>query len=87
MDPFLVIIVGGLALLLVAVVLLGLFYPGSGAEQLDWKSPRALAEREAALDSDDLAQMLDGLNRRRRARGVRELTLDEVQAHRSPRGD
>ena len=39
-DPFAAIMLGGVALLLVALLLLGRFYPGSGAQQLDWR-PRA----------------------------------------------
>jgi hypothetical protein len=80
MDPFVVIIVGGVGLLFVGVVLLGLWYPGAGTEQLDWVSPREHADREAALDSDDVAQMLEAMNVRRRARGERELTLRELTA-------
>lgn len=80
MDPFAAII-GGLVLVLVLGLLaLGLWYPGSGAEVLDWKTPRAHAETEAALDSDDLAQLLEGVNSRRRARGERELTVREIRS-------
>lgn len=80
MDPFAAII-GGLVLVLVLGLLaLGLWYPGSGAEVLDWKTPRAHAATEAALDSDDLAQLLEGVNSRRRARGERELTEREVRS-------
>jgi hypothetical protein len=74
-DPFFVIIGGGVVLLLVGMVVLGLWYPGSGAAQLGWRSPREQAEREAALESDDVAQMLEAANARRRARGEQELTI------------
>ena len=33
MDPFAAIMLGGVALLLVVLLLLGRFYPGSGAKQ------------------------------------------------------
>lgn len=75
MDPFVVIMVGGVGLVVAVVFMLGLLYPGSGADQLGWKSPRAHAEQEAARDSDDLAQLLEGVNGLRRARGAHELHI------------
>jgi hypothetical protein len=78
-DPFVIVIGGLVGLLLLGVVSLGLLYPGSGADVLDWKTPRAHAETEAALESDDVSQMLEGVNARRRARGERELTMSDVE--------
>jgi hypothetical protein len=78
-DPFAAIMLGGVALLVIALVLLGRFYPGSGAEQVDWRPTRS-AELEVQNDIDDLAQMCEAINVRRRARGERELTEEEVQA-------
>lgn len=80
MDPFAAIIGGLVLIMVIGLVALGLWYPGSGAEVLDWKSPRAQAESEAALESDDLAQLLEGVNARRRARGERELTVRELRS-------
>jgi 2,3-bisphosphoglycerate-independent phosphoglycerate mutase len=69
----------------VAILLLGRFHPKSGAEILDWRPARP-PEVEAQGEEDDLAQMLAGVNARRRARGRRELTeaglTAEVQAER-----
>lgn len=73
MDPFTVIILGGLAGLVIALLLLGRFYPGSGADQLDWKPTRS-AEVEIQNEIDDLDQMLEAANERRRRRGQEELT-------------
>jgi hypothetical protein len=87
MDPFTAIIGGLVLVVLLGVIALGVWYPGSGAEQIGWRSPRALAEREAALDADDAAEMLAEINVRRRARGARELTLREVEAHGLPADD
>jgi hypothetical protein len=78
MDPFVVIVVGGLVGLVVGLLLLGRLYPGSGAEQLDWRPTRS-AELEAQNEIDDLEQMLEAANRRRRARGQAELTEDSVR--------
>ena len=79
LDTFAVImtvIVGGM---LVVFVLLGLFYPGSGARQLDWKPTRS-AETEVQNEIDDLDQMLEAANERRRRRGAAELTEDSLHA-------
>lgn len=79
MDPFAVtmgVIVGGV---LIAVVLLGIFYPGSGAAQLDWKPTRS-AEVEYQNEIDDLDQMTEAINRRRRARGEADITEAGVRA-------
>jgi hypothetical protein len=86
MDAFAAIMLGGVALLLCAVVLLGVFYPGSGAEQVGWKSPREHDDAERSLDQEDLAQMLEAANRRRRARGERELTVEGLQMDDDLRG-
>ena len=63
MDPYVVMMVGGVVLLLFALILIGLRYPGSGAEQVGWKSPRAQAEQESVRESEDLAQMLEANER------------------------
>jgi hypothetical protein len=77
-DAFTIIVVGGMAALIVALLLIGQFYPGSGAEVLDWKPTRSL-ETEAELEIDDIAQMLEAQNERRRRRGLPERTLEEFE--------
>ena len=79
MDPFAVIVFGGLAGLVLALVLLGRLAPGSGADQVDWRPTRS-PELEASNEVDDLEQMLEAANRRRRRRGEAELTEDAVRA-------
>src|SRR3954454_25385345 len=69
-------LVGGFLLVL---ILLGLFYPGSGAAQLDWRPTRS-AEQEVQNEIDDLDQMLEAANERRRARGAAELTEEGLHA-------
>ncbi len=76
MDPFVAIILGIVAFVLIAVVALGVFYPGSGAAQVGWRTPREHADAEAARDFEDLEQMLEAANSRRRARGEQELTVE-----------
>ncbi len=58
---------------------IGRWYPGSGAEQIDWRPTRSI-EYEAQLELDDVDQMLEAQNERRRASGRRELTEDGIRA-------
>ena len=78
MDPFAVIMLGLVVVLLLALLALGRWYPGSGAEQLRWRPTRS-PEVEASNEVDDLQQMLDAANERRRARGKPERTLADVE--------
>jgi hypothetical protein len=79
-DPFTLVVVAGLALLVLIFWLLGRYYPGSGLEQLGLQSARELTERREELDAEDLDQMLSAHNARKRARGEREVTAEEVEA-------
>ena len=72
------VIIGIVLLFLLAVVLLGVFYPGSGADQLDWKPTRS-PELEAQNDIDDLAQMQAAINAKRRARGASEISEGQLR--------
>jgi hypothetical protein len=93
-DPFTLIMLGIVGGLLVAFLLLGRFYPGSGAKQLDWRPTRS-PEVELQNEIDDEEQMFEAINARRRARGEDELTEEAVRARvaedlaerRRPRGD
>ena len=78
-DPFGLIVGGALLLLLVAVLLLGLYHPKSGAEILDWRPTRS-PETEIELELDDIDQMLEAQNARRRRRGQAELTEHGLRA-------
>lgn len=77
-DVFVLIIVGGMAALIIALLAIGRFYPGSGADVLDWKPTRSV-ETEVELELDDVAQMLEAQNERRRRRGEQERTLQEIE--------
>jgi hypothetical protein len=76
-DPFALTMLALVCGLVVALLLLGRFYPGSGAKQLDWRPTRSV-EVEIQNEIDDLDQMREAINSRRRARGQAELTEDEV---------
>jgi len=78
-EIFVWVMVGIFGLLFLIVILLGLFYPGSGADQLDWKPTRS-PEVEAQNEVDDIAQMLEATNRRRRKRGEPELTEEGMNS-------
>ncbi|MBV8997953.1 MAG: hypothetical protein JO304_02770 [Solirubrobacterales bacterium] len=80
MDPFTLVVVGGLAALVLVFWLLGRYYPGSGLEQVGLRSARELIERREALEAEDLDQMLAAHNERKRARGEAEVTAEEVEA-------
>jgi hypothetical protein len=77
-DPFAVIIVAGFAALMIWMIVLGKFSAG-GNEQLDWKSAREVTESREALEVEDLAQMLEAHNARRRRRGEAEVTVEELE--------
>jgi hypothetical protein len=70
------VLIGGL---LVWVIFLGLYHPRSGADVLQWRPTRS-PELEAQNEVDDLEQMLQAANERRRARGEPELTEEVMQA-------
>lgn len=75
----------GVGVLVVGIVIVGIFlaigkwYPGSGAEQLDWKPTRSY-EDEAQLELDDVDQMIEAQNERRRRSGRSEISEDQVRA-------
>jgi hypothetical protein len=78
-DPFAVIMLGIVCGLVAALLLLGLFHPRTGAQTLDWKPTRS-PELELQNEIDDLDQMLEAANARRRRRGEPELTEEAVRA-------
>lgn len=87
MDAFLAIVLGSIALALGAFILLGIFNtPGTGSEQLGWKTTHQRDETQAVRDAEDLEQMLEAANVRRRARGEPELTIDGLLADDDLRG-
>jgi hypothetical protein len=67
-----------LALLLVVFLAIGKWYPGSGADVLDWQPTRSY-EDEIRLEIEDIDEMLEASNERRRRTGRPELTEDQVR--------
>ncbi len=79
MDEFSVFVLGMGLVVLAILLAIGKWYPGSGAEQVDWRPTRS-PELEAELELDDVDQMLEAQNARRRRTGRPELTEDDVHA-------
>jgi hypothetical protein len=71
--------VGFLLILFLIFVAIGKYHPVSGAEVLDWKPTRS-PEVEAELELDDVEQMLEAQNARRRADGRVERSEEDVEA-------
>ena len=78
MDEFAWLVTGGLIAGILILLALGKWYPGSGADQVDWKPTRSV-ELEVELELDDVEQMLEANNERRRASGRPELTEDGLR--------
>ncbi|HKF80497.1 MAG TPA: hypothetical protein VKB17_06705 [Thermoleophilaceae bacterium] len=79
MDEFGVIVFGALIALFIVFYALGKYYPGSGAEQVHWRPARS-PELEAQLEVEDVDQMLEAQNQRRRRSGRPVLTEEQVVA-------
>jgi hypothetical protein len=79
MDEFGVFVFGSLVFLVLVFYALGKWYPGSGADVVDWKPTRS-PELEAELELEDVAQMIEAQNERRRRDGRPEITEEDVIA-------
>ena len=78
MDTFPLIVLGGIGIVVAVLVLVARFYPGSGADLLDWQPTRSY-ETEIELEEQDIEQMIEAQNRYRRKRGEQEITEDEIR--------
>ncbi len=78
MDGFTAIVLAFLVMLALVFVALGR-HPKSGVEVLDWKPTRSY-EDEVRLELDDVDQMLEAQNERRRLSGRGEITEEGVRA-------
>ena len=67
-----------LVVLFLGFLAIGKYHPVSGAEVLDWKPTRS-PEVEAELELEDVDQMLEAQNERRRASGRPERTEEDVE--------
>jgi hypothetical protein len=76
---FALIVAAGILALILFVLAIGKWYPGSGADVLDWTPTRSY-EDEIRLDMEDIEQMLEAQNERRRRTGRPELTEEQMRA-------
>jgi hypothetical protein len=78
-DEFAVFVLFAFGVAIAILFALGRYYPGSGAEQVDWRPTRS-PELEAELELDDVDQMLEAQNARRRASGRPERSEADILA-------
>jgi hypothetical protein len=69
----------GVVALALVFLAIGKLYPGTGADVLDWRPTRS-HEEEARLELEDIDQMLEAQNERRRRSGREPLTEDAIRA-------
>jgi hypothetical protein len=74
----LLLVMVGLALLVLVFLAIGKWYPGTGADVLDWQPTRSY-EDEIRLEIEDIDEMLEASNERRRRTVRPELTEDQVR--------
>jgi hypothetical protein len=78
-DGFSLLVLGGIIALVGVFWYIGTRSPVSAAEVLDWRPTRSY-EDEIRLEMEDVEQMLEAQNERRRRSGRPELTEDEMRA-------
>ena len=79
MDGFAWLTLCSLIVVFLIFLAIGKWYPGSGAEQVDWKPTRSI-EQEIELELQDVDEMLEANNARRRASGRPEISEDQLRA-------
>jgi hypothetical protein len=77
-DEFSVFVFGAIVVMVLVFLAIGKWYPGSGAEQVDWKPTRSY-EDEVRLELEDVDQMIEAQNERRRASGRPEITEEQIR--------
>jgi hypothetical protein len=77
-DEFGVFVFGAIIVAGLIFFAIGKWYPGSGAEQVDWRPTRS-PELEAELEIDDIDQMVEAQNARRRATGRPEISEEDAR--------
>lgn len=78
-STFSVIVLGGFVVVIGFVVILGWTNRSAPLDQFGLRSPREITETREALEVEDLQQMLDAHNERRRRRGQPEVTVEDLE--------
>jgi hypothetical protein len=76
---FVFVSLAGLFALALILLAIGKWSPRTGAEVLDWKPTRSY-EDEIRLELEDIDQMIEAQNERRRRSGRPEVSADEFRA-------
>ncbi len=79
MDSFALVLVAGLLILVLVVWMLGRANQGRGMEPFGLRSAREITEEREELEAEDLAQMLEAHNERRRRRGEADVTVADLE--------
>lgn len=79
MDPFAAIILGGVLLLVLFILAIGFSASSVHTGQLINRNPAHRHEGEAEVETEDVDQMLEAQNERRRRSGRPELAYDEFE--------
>jgi hypothetical protein len=78
-DPFVLLLLGIFAALILWVWILGRANQGGSMEQFGLRSGRQIVEEREELEAEDLAQMLEAHNARRRRRGEPDMTVGDLE--------
>ncbi len=78
-DSFALVLIAGLAILVLWVWILGRANQGRGMEPFGLRSARRITEDREELEAEDLAQMLEAHNERRRRRGQADMTVADLE--------
>jgi hypothetical protein len=78
-DSFAIVLLVGLAALVLWCWFLGRANQGRGMEQFGLRSARQITEDRESLEADDLTQMLEAHNARRRRRGEADVTVADLE--------
>ena len=79
MDSFALVLLAGLAVLVLWVWILGRSNQSRGMELFGLRSARQITEEREELEAEDLAQMLEAHNARRRRRGEADMTVADLE--------
>jgi hypothetical protein len=78
-DPFALVLLVGLAILVIWVWILGRANQSRGIELFGLRSAREITEDREELEAEDLAQMLEAHNQRRRRRGESDMSVADLE--------
>jgi hypothetical protein len=78
-DPFAIVLLAGLAILVIWVWILGRANQARGMELFGLRSARQITEEREELEAEDLTQMLEAHNARRRRRGEADVTVADLE--------